>query len=59
MLIVNFLLIYFFKLSSFVLRESTSRGREEREGKRTPNRLRAVNEEPDVGLELTDHEFMT
>ena len=31
----------------------------ERERERIPSRLCNINEEPDVGLELTDHEIMT
>ena len=39
-----------------------SRGRTEREGDtewEAGSRLRAVSTEPDAGLELTSHEFMT
>ena len=39
-----------------------SRGGSEREGDteyETGSRLRAVSTEPDVGLELTDHEIVT
>ena len=31
----------------------------ERGRERNPSRLQAVNNEPDAGLELTDHEIMT
>ena len=43
-------------------RQSTSRGRAEREGdteSEAGSRLRAVSTEPDAGLELTNHQIMT
>ena len=49
-------------LNVFTLRErgsASGRGAErEREGERIPSRLRAVSAEPDVGLELANHEIM-
>ena len=40
--------------------ESKSRGRgREREGERIPSRPQAVSEEPNAGLELTNHEIVT
>ena len=36
-----------------------SRGGTERGGERIPSRLHAVSMEPDVGLELMNHEIMT
>ena len=35
------------------------RGRERRERERIPSRLLSARSEPDVGLELPDHEIMT
>ena len=40
-------------------RESVRRAGAETEGERTPSRLCTVSTEPDVGLELTNHEIMT
>ena len=40
-------------------RERASRGRTEREGERIPSRLCTASTEPDVGLELMNHEVMT
>ena len=53
----------FFK-SSFILREIESEwGREQRvrekEREKTPSKLCTVSAEPNVGLELTNHEIMT
>ena len=40
--------------------EQRERERErEREKERIPSRLRTVSTEPDVGLEVTNHEIMT
>ena len=35
------------------------REREREERRRIPNRLHAVNAEPDAGFELTNHDIMT
>ena len=35
------------------------KGKRERKEERIPSRLHAVSTEPDVGLELTNHEIMT
>ena len=43
----------------FILKESMSRGGAEREGReRIPRRLCGVSTEPNVGLDLTNHEIM-
>ena len=51
----------------FILRENERAGKGQRErevgggvwGGRIPNKLHAVSTEPNVGLELTNHEIMT
>ena len=45
-----------FFLSVFILKERVSRGKAERET--IPNRLCTVSMEPDMGLDLTNHEIM-
>ena len=40
-------------------RERESRGGAERERQRIPSRLCTISAEPDVGLEVTNHEIMT
>ena len=40
-------------------REHEQEGGREREGERIPSRLHSVRPEPDVGLDLTNHEIMT
>ena len=41
------------------VRQSTSRGGAESEGEREPKQALAVGTEPDVGLQVTNHEIMT
>ena len=58
-----YLVSFFFLVFIYFERERMhvhEQGRDrERERERIPSRLRAVSAEPDVGLELTNHEIMT
>ena len=54
--IIVFILFLFFSSWFTYLGVGEEQG-EERQ--RVPSRLHTVSEEPDVGLELTDHEIMT
>ena len=53
-------MVVFFPVYLFILKESMSRGRAEREEeRRIPSGLHTISAEPDVGLELMSPEIMT
>ena len=50
---------FFFNVYLFILRERPHERERGGERERVPSRLRAINEEPDVGLKPTNHEIVT
>ena len=59
---MNLKKIFFYLFLGERQRQSTSRGRAERDGdteSEAGSRLQAVSTEPDAGLELTNHQIVT
>ena len=57
--IILFVLLLFFLSLFFIYFEREWEGGAEREEERIPSRFHTISSEPEVGLELRNHEIMT